>query len=284
MPLTRADFRQLIGSVKQLTRSVQSVDANVATVHDAVLLASNEAINAITQFARAQEEAKKPQQTEEPQRVRATVDLAPEVTNRYYDEQRKSYRLQLGTFIATVATLIALVVYTFYTRTGADAALLTAQTNERIIKGSTAAAFDPTFVMSTHEGYIDISFQNSGKVNALNFDAHFQIARREVPGYSVLGKTQEVRIVKGLIPPIKPAVGRTVHLEGYSEVDRSLIEHMREVVSVEGRFQYDNGFGDIVRESICLFYVDLRNPSGGGSAGFMPCDDAKTAITLTPKR
>jgi len=59
---------------------------------------------------------------------------------------------------------------------------------------------------------------------------------------------------------------------------------MRELISVEGFFQYDNGFGDIINETICNYYVELRNSSGGGSSGFMPCDDAKDAIMLTMKR
>lgn len=158
------------------------------------------------------------------------------------------------------------------------------QLTDKIVKGGNAAFFEPTFAMSPSEGYVDISFQNTGKVLAANFSTSLVVARKSIPEYKQLGESEIARIERSQIPPTKPSVGQTVALKNYSSDDAARIHHMQEIISVEGSFQYDNGFGDLIKQSLCLWYVDLRNPHGGGSSGFMPCEDARSAIALTRKR
>lgn len=139
------------------------------------------------------------------------------------------------------------------------------QLNAEIVKGQDAAFFEPTFVMSTSEGYVDIGFQNTGKVLAHALSAALVITRKTVPGYQNIGPSQTVRIERSEIPPIKPSAGQTVALQGYSQEDRVRIGQMLEIVSIEGSFQYNNGMGDLVKQPVCLIYVELHNPHGGGS-------------------
>lgn len=158
------------------------------------------------------------------------------------------------------------------------------EANAKMVKAANAAFFDPAFVMSPREGYVDIGFQNTGKVLARDFSAILVVSRKRVPEYSDIGDPQTIRIEQSQIPPLKPSAGQTVALRGYGPDDLSRIEQMREVISVQGSFRYDNGFGDVVKQSVCVFYVDLHNPHGGGSSGFVPCEDAKSSFYLTPKR
>ena len=151
--------------------------------------------------------------------------------------------------------------------------------NAKIIKGGLAAFFDPTFVFSASGGYVDISFQNQGKVLARNFASDLIISRKSVPGLTAFGKIQQISLRKGAIQPVRPSLGQTVQLDDFSDGEKQRIEQTAEIIVIEGSYEYDNGFGDIVREPICFWYVDLRPPGGGGSSGFMACEDAKAAIT-----
>lgn len=156
--------------------------------------------------------------------------------------------------------------------------------NASMLKAANAAFFEPTFVMSPTEGYVDVGFQNTGKAPALHLSVTLVISRKTIPGYNIIGDVQTVNLERGEIPPIKPSVGQTVALHGYSQDERTLIERTREAVSVEGKFQYENGFGDLEKEEICLLYVSVHNREGGGSSGFMPCEDAKSAVYKTTGR
>ena len=147
------------------------------------------------------------------------------------------------------------------------------------IKASESAFFAPSFSWSPVEGYVDIGFQNSGKAVARKFSATLVVAKKTIPEFSGVGEAQTIHIERGQLPPIKPSAGQTVALTDYSADDRDRIAKMTEVISVEGSFQYDNGFGDVIKESICQYYVELRN-----SSGFMPCEDARGAITLSVRR
>ena len=151
--------------------------------------------------------------------------------------------------------------------------------NAKIIKGGSAAFFDPTFVFSASGGYVDIGFQNQGKVLARNFASDLIISRKSVPGLAAFGKIQKISLRKGAIQPVRPSLGQTVQLDDFSDGEKQRIEQTAEIIAIEDSYEYDNGFGDIVREPICFWYVDLRPPGGGGSSGFMACEDAKAAIT-----
>ena len=76
-----------------------------------------------------------------------------------------------------------------------------------------------------------------------------------------------------LVQRLRPAAGQTVNLAGYSDIDQARIGKGEEVIAIEGFYKYDNGFGDIVNEKVCVWYLELA-----GSRGTMNCVDAKTAI------
>jgi hypothetical protein len=94
------------------------------------LKAIKQQIEAIAEYAKGQEKPKEPTQ---PAVVPLEIQFPPEVTQRYYADQGKHYRLQRRTFWASVLTLSALAAYTAVTflqwretRKAADAAKLSA--------------------------------------------------------------------------------------------------------------------------------------------------------------
>ncbi len=51
---------------------------------------------------------------------------------------------------------------------------------------------------------------------------------------------------------------------------------------VTGEFSYDNGFGDIQRERVCLYWlsgIPNKTEAEGGANGFVPCEDLSVRLT-----
>jgi len=161
----------------------------------------------------------------------------------YKDRQLKIQRLQLYSNWAIVFLTLGSAVFALSSLREAQKAN---ELSAKIIKGSFAAFFDPTFVFSESGGYVDIGFQNQGKVRARTFSADLTLSKKAIPGLDPIGRPQTVRISKGQIQPVRPSAGQTVTLNDWSDSDKTHIEHNSEVIVIEGSFQYDNGFGDIV--------------------------------------
>jgi hypothetical protein len=157
----------------------------------------------------------------------------------------------------------------------------TLELTSRLVRGQDAAFFSPSFTVSMSDGSVDISFGNQGKIIASDLNAVLIISRKMLPDMKSIGEPKTARITRGQIQPNKQAAGQTVLIDGYTQDDRFRIEHALEVIAVEGEFSYHNGFEN-VRETVCSLYVDLR--SVGGSSGVMPCEDAKSNISLAKKR
>ena len=53
------------------------------------------------------------------------------------------------------------------------------------------------------------------------------------------------------------------------------MKRTEETVKVEGEFSYDNGFGDVFRQPVCLYWlIGIQNVTEdeGGANGFYPCE------------
>jgi hypothetical protein len=143
-------------------------------------------IETITEYAKAQDKTTEPQPAREPERVRNEVDFPPEVINRYYSEQDKTYRLHKRTFGVSLITLIGLVVYTVYTikmyhanKEAADAAKYAAETaSKALMAGIKATEIDerawlnmaspPATINIGQPIYAPIAVLNYGKTPALH--------------------------------------------------------------------------------------------------------------------
>jgi hypothetical protein len=81
-------------------------------LRDTITAAGETVTEAITKYIEAYEQSNKPNPSRPLEGVRNEVDFPVEVTNRYYAEQDKTYRLHRRTFWVSVLTLLALAIYT----------------------------------------------------------------------------------------------------------------------------------------------------------------------------
>ena len=71
-------------------------------------------------------------------------------------------------------------------------------------------------------------------------------------------------------------------LPGYTPSSLKETYRFQQSVTIQGRFSYDNGFGDIVAEDVCTSWLrDMPNDPAlperpGGPPGFVPCDQVET--------
>jgi hypothetical protein len=80
-------------------------------LRDTISAAGKATVDAIGENTKAAEESAKQTPPYQPSRITVDIKIPSEETNRYYTEQRKSYRLQWWTFWATVATFVAVAIY-----------------------------------------------------------------------------------------------------------------------------------------------------------------------------
>jgi len=107
--MNRADIRQFALLAKEITKRLGFIESSIVKT-------SNTQIKAIAEQTKAYEKASEPRPANPLDRIKVEVDFPTPQAQRYYTEQIKSYRIQCATLLVTLFTLIALGVYTVYTR------------------------------------------------------------------------------------------------------------------------------------------------------------------------
>jgi hypothetical protein len=146
---------------------------------------------------------------------------------------------------------------------------------------------------------IGLTYVNVGKVKATNFVAEATLTRQILPSYKPLGIPEHKQIKAELKPNSQTSPEGsgdaaqirfdTTMLTGH---DIALLYDLGQTIEISGSFQYDNGFGDTVREAFCFLYTfrpqhifSSGAATGGGpkSGAWYTCEDAKFSIAESLK-
>jgi hypothetical protein len=151
----------------------------------------------------------------------------------------------------------------------------------------------PNDLQLLKEERITMSFANVGQVRAKAFVANATLTRRTLPELKVLGRAEELRIVREGVRPhgqnglrgYADDASLQFDTETFSKRDLIRIEDRKETVQIAGDFQYDNGFGEIVHQHFCFEYITIpqhASASGAGTGGqqgaWYFCDYAKSVL------
>lgn len=144
-----------------------------------------------------------------------------------------------------------------------------------IVKGGNAARCVPHVEMT--RDVLNLAFSNNGKVSAKNFCSTFLISRNELPDNRVIGQSHSFdfctdQIVSG------ESVGRNFPIDGLTRKQYAKVTQGQETVVISGKFQYENGFGEVIHEPFCLSYLSIHNFDGGGSTGWAQCQDVPESL------
>jgi hypothetical protein len=222
--------------------------------------------------------------------------------------------IEIGTLVALVGAFIAAAIYagiaarqlTSMRKTYDEIQKQTILQRQQII-GTFSAAIPkerpgpqtiPNDLQLLNYTGISLNFRNVGGVKAKSFVADATLIRRSLPDYNPIGVPQCRQVTKTEMRPYEQTgpqgIADAAHIrfdtDTFTERDLHMLQDLQEIVEIEGYFQYDNGFGDTVREPFCFVYATIPQhtfPSGagtgGGTGGWYPCEDAKSVIAQALK-
>lgn len=142
-------------------------------------------------------------------------------------------------------------------KTAATAAKDSAHLTRRLVKGTEAAVCYVEINLS--RDILNVSFVNRGKVSARNFHSSVEIARKSLPDQKVIGRFQRFELNNDMVRP-EELLNHNYRISGFSRRDSDLVEQTRETIVIQGKFQYDDGFGDIVSQPFCHQQIVLHYP------------------------
>jgi hypothetical protein len=104
---------------------------------------------------------------------------------------------------------------------------------------------------------------NQGRVDVLNFDGSFQIARTSMRTGKVSWKSEPIKLHKAQIAS-GMSIATYEKVADLSPKDKQFgsLENLTETIIVSGQFQYEDGFGDIAHDSTCIQFIGLRLDNG----------------------
>jgi hypothetical protein len=144
---------------------------------------------------------------------------------------------------------------------------------------------------------IGMNFINIGKSPAHGFSADVVMKRETIPAYSVIGVAQQRHAAKSRMAPYQESdapPGSTpdsAHVSFdtsmFTRRDIDCFNSWKETIEVSGTFQYENGFGEVVRETFCFLYTKRpqhvfiqsgASTGGGGPAEWFDCEGGRGTI------
>ena len=103
-----------------------------------------------------------------------------------------------------------------------------------------------------------------GRVDALHFEGSFEVTRQSMDtGKIIWQKSEPIKLHK---PQIASGMNIAAYekIADFSNKDKNfgLLEHRKETIVVQGPYQYDDGFGDLVLDSFCVQFIGRRLNNG----------------------
>jgi hypothetical protein len=122
---------------------------------------------------------------------------------------------------------------------------------------------------------LSVTFDARGVVTAKNARFTFHAVRKTIPDLADIGNPIEHSAFE---PTVSEKLGVYSHeyaLPGLTPAVMEAIRRTEESVMVTGEFSYDNGFGDIQREKVCVYWltgIPNKTTDQGGANGFYRCE------------
>jgi hypothetical protein len=149
-------------------------------------------------------------------------------------------------------------------------------TRQQVV-GTQAAELGLQITLYSPDNTLSVSFDHRGVVAAKNVRLAFRAVRKKIPSLQDIGSPISRTIFEPLYS--KDSYLHQQHdfsLPGLTPNEFEAMKRTEQTVKVDGDFSYDNGFGDILRYPVCLYWlIGIQNVTAdkGGANGFYPCED-----------
>ena len=145
------------------------------------------------------------------------------------------------------------------------------------VAGTQAAELGYQFTLYSPDNTLSVSFDHRGNVAAREVRLVFRAVRKKIPSLEDI----EVPINKAIYEALysKDSYLHQQHdfsLPGLTPNEFEAMKRTEQTVKVEGEFGYDNGFGDVLKYPVCLYWlIGIQNVTEdkGGANQFFPCED-----------
>ena len=182
--------------------------------------------------------------------------------------QRRSLIVQWSLFLATLSAFGAAAYYAHI------AEEQTTLLRQQLI-GSQGATVTLTLSLYPNN-MLSVNFDQRGTVAAKNVCLAFQAVRKTIPDLTNIEPPISGTACEPVLSDRVARAPQEFALPGLTPAAMEEIRKTQQTVMVTGEFSYDNGFGDVARESVCQYWLsgipDKTVPEGGANE-FVTCGE-----------
>ena len=121
-----------------------------------------------------------------------------------------------------------------------------------------------------------VGFDWRGTVAARNVCFSFRAVRKSITSLANIGDEIGYTACDSVLSNKLPGGGiHEYNLPGLTPAVMEAVRRTEQTVMVTGEFRYDDGFGDIQRENVCMYWlagIPNKTEAEGGANGFFPCE------------
>jgi hypothetical protein len=123
---------------------------------------------------------------------------------------------------------------------------------------------------------LSVLFDHRGVVAARDVRFVFHAVRKTIPDFADIATPISHTVYMATFGQNSFPPGGEYSLPGFTPSVLEAIRRTEQTVMVTGEFTYDNGFGDVQREKVCMYWlsgIPNKAEAEGGANSFYPCDD-----------
>jgi hypothetical protein len=212
-----------------------------------------------------------------PVTVVQVVNSEPQKDQTNWSKDNAPFRKKVyewGVAAGTIGLLVVNIFLMRYTREAANAAKESADLSRQIAEGQNAAFFNIAIDFTGEgRGELTVNMRNDGKVIGEIVSGQITVYRESMPSLRKIGEAQIFPVKQSVL--VRPGDGNpeSVQIIGF---DRSSYMAHTEGIHVEIVYQYKNGFGKVIPQSLCFVNWDMPP---GHAVNSIPCDDVPFHIS-----
>jgi hypothetical protein len=141
-----------------------------------------------------------------------------------------------------------------------------------ILKGTQAADVEFNYSIFSPFRYaqqMEVQFVNRGKISAMDFQGKIEVTRQTLPDRKVIRSDFYDLGGKGTYVSPSTANDFPLELRDFSDEDVDLCRTGKEMITIRGRYAYDDGLGDRVERTFCAEF--LSYDGGRSGPNWQPC-------------
>lgn len=160
------------------------------------------------------------------------------------------------------------------TKIAADAAKISADLTRRSLARTSAASCNPIVQIRSRIPYLYFLIDcEKDRFDATILNGKFEVSVKSLPSGQPMSPKQEFTLIRQLVHADGQSQKINFDTVGFSETD---FYSLRQSITIEGFFEYDDGFDRTVPAHFCIAYLPSRSPEGIYTGAIEPhCDEVE---------